>query len=120
MFDEILNAVKEHLTNNPQVANAIPADQADAIHNEIANHVTNALSGQGQGDATASSGGGLSGLLGKLESEVTSGSPIVNAIGGGLVSSLASKFGLGPAATGAIAASLPGLLQKLAPKTSAQ
>jgi uncharacterized protein YidB (DUF937 family) len=121
MFDEILNAVKEHLGNNPQVANAIPADQADAIHNEIATHVTNALSGQGQSDATGSSGGGgLSGLLGKLESEVTSGSPIVNAIGGGLVSSLASKFGLGPAATGAIAASLPGLLQKFAPKTPAQ
>jgi uncharacterized protein YgiM (DUF1202 family) len=39
MFDQILNLVKEHLANNPQVASAIPADQADEVHREIATHV---------------------------------------------------------------------------------
>jgi len=121
MFDEILQAVKEHFANNPQIAAAIPADQHDAVHNEIATHIANGVAaGQtagAPGQETAT-GGGMSGLLGKLESEITSGNPIVNAIGGGLVSSLASKLGLGPAATGAIAASLPGLLQKFAPKPS--
>ena len=118
MFDEILQAVKDHFASNPQLAAAIPADQHDAVHNEIATHIANSVSGQdaAAGGTPEASGGGMSGLLGKLESEITSGNPIVNAIGGGLVSSLASKLGLGAAATGAIAASLPGLLQKFAPK----
>jgi len=53
-----------------------------------------------------------------LQGAVTSGSPVTNAIEGGLVSSLASKFGLPPMATGAIAGALPGLLQKFAHKAN--
>lgn len=106
MFDEILKAVQDHFAENPQLAAAIPADQHDAVHQELANHIANNLSGQEQDS------GGLSGILGKLESEITSGNPIVNAIGGGLVGSLTSKLGLGSAVSGAIAASLPALLQK--------
>ena len=116
MFDDILKAVKDHFAENPQIAAAIPADQHDAVHHEIATQISNNMaSGQ---DAAAGSGG-LSGLLGKLENEIGSNNPIVNAIGGGLVGSLASKFGLGSAASGAIAASLPALLQKLVPKQAA-
>jgi len=48
----------------------------------------------------------------------SSTSPITSAIEGGLVASLGSKFGLPPAATGAIAAALPGLLQKFAHKAN--
>ena len=111
MFEEILNTVKQHLAENPEVANAIPAEQQEAIHNEIAAHVTNAMTPPAAGAA----GGGdlLGGLLGKLESAIGSGNPIANAVEGGLVASLTSKFGLSPAVTGAIAASLPGLMQKL-------
>jgi len=100
MFDQILELVKEHMGNNPQIAAAIPADQQDAIHNEIANHVANSMP-QGQE-------GGLGGLL----SGLTSGGGMASAIEGGLVSTLASKFGLPPEVTGAISASLPGLLSK--------
>jgi hypothetical protein len=64
----------------------------------------------------SSNQGGTTGLLSSLENGVTSGSPITSAIEGGLVSSLGSKFGLPPAATGAIAAMLPGLLQKFVTK----
>ncbi len=110
MFDEILQAVKEHLANNPEIAAAIPAGQAEAVHTEIANHVANSLSAE-------SAGSGLSlYVMGKLESAVAAGGPVTNAIEGGLVSSLATKFGLPPSATGAIAGALPGLLQKFANK----
>ena len=116
MFEEILNTVKQHLAETPEIANHISADQQEAVHNEIANHVANGLSTSGD-----AGGGMLGGLLGKLESAIGSGNPVANAVEGGLVSSLASKFGLPPAATGAIAASLPGLLQKLMNKqTTAQ
>ena len=112
MFDQILDLVKGQLGSNPQVASSIPADKADAVHEEIANHVTQGLATQ------AATQGGVGGLLSKLQSGMASGSPITSAIEGGLVSSLASKFGLPPAVTGAIAASLPGLLQKFAHKAN--
>ncbi|HEX2606793.1 MAG TPA: hypothetical protein VHK91_05415 [Flavisolibacter sp.] len=112
MFDQILNLVKEHLGNNPQVNAAIPQGQQDAVHHEIANQVTNGLAGQ------AAAQGGVGGLLSKLQNGLSSGSPVTSAIEGGLVSSLGSKFGLPPMATGAIAAALPGLLQKFAHKAN--
>jgi len=124
MFDEILKAVKDHFAENPQLAAAVPADQHDALHNEVATHIANGLpadsaSAGAPAAAEASAGSGFSGILSKLENEITSGNPIVNAISGGLVGSLASKFGLGGAASGAIAASLPALLQKFASKPAA-
>lgn len=114
MFDQILDLVKEHLGNNPEVSAAIPADQQDAIHNEIANHLNNAVTSQ-----PADGGGGMfGGILSKIEGGMSSGSPVASAIEGGLVSSLASKFGLPPSVTGAIAGALPGLLQKYTSRTA--
>jgi hypothetical protein len=104
MFDQILQLVKEHMAENPQVAAQIPPEQAEAVHQEIAAHLTNGLQGQ------APVGGG--GLLSQLEGSLASGNILTSSIAGGLVGSLGSKFGLGPAATGAIAAALPGLLQR--------
>jgi hypothetical protein len=108
MFDQILQLVKEHLGENPQVQSAIPPDQADAIHNEIATHLNNNVSNH-----PTEEGGGL---LSKLENSMASGGTLTSAVEGGLVSSLTSKFGLSPAITGAIAGMLPGLLQKFAQK----
>jgi len=110
MFDEILQLVKDHLGGNSEINAAIPAGQTDAVHNEIASHIANGLSAQTDGS------GGLSGLVGKLESGVASGGALSSAVEGGLVSSLAGKFGLPASVTGAIAGALPGLLQKLAGK----
>ena len=112
MFDQILDLVKEHVNNNPQISSAIPDDKKEAVNKEIASHVTNGLQNQ------AESRGGAGGLLSMLQNAVTSGSPVTNAIEGGLISSLASKFGLPPMATGAIAGALPGLLQKFARKAA--
>ena len=113
MFDEILQMVKEHMGNNPEVASAISSDQADAIHNEIANHISNGV----QSQAPAQSTGG--GLLSEIESSIGSGGLATSAIAGGLVSSLASKFGLPPSVTGAIAGALPGLMEKYVNKNNA-
>ena len=107
MFDEILQAVKEQLSNHPDASNLSP-EQADALHNEVATHINNAVAQQGSGG----------GLLGSLESALTSGSPVVSAIEGGLMNSLTTKFGLPPAITGAISGALPGLLQKFGSNNS--
>lgn len=112
MFDQILDLVKQQLGGNSQISSAIPAGQADEVHNEIASHITNGLASH------ASAQGGVGGLLSMLQGGVSSGSPITGAIEGGLASSLASKFGLPPMVTGAISAALPGLLQKFSQKAS--
>ncbi|HEX8314015.1 MAG TPA: hypothetical protein VF609_03430 [Flavisolibacter sp.] len=112
MFDQILNMVKDQVGNNPQVASTLPAGQEEAVHHEVANQITHGLASQ------AATQGGVGGLLSTLQGGITSGNPVVNAIQGGLVGSLGSKFGLPPAATGAIAAALPGLLQKFAHKAN--
>jgi hypothetical protein len=112
MFDQVLDIVKQQLGNHPQVASAIPAAQTDAVHHEVATQVTNGLA------TNAAAFGGVGGLLSKLQGGLTKGSPITNAIEGGLVSSLGSKFGLPPMVTGAIAGALPGILQKFAQKAN--
>jgi hypothetical protein len=142
MFEQILELVKDHIGNDPQIAQHIPPEQADAVHQAIAEHVTNTLQSQGQptenpatqsplgglgaltgqgglGTLTGPGGlssltqGGLGGLVSQFTSGLQSGSPLAAAIEGGLVGTLGSRFGLGPAATGAIAAALPGLLQRM-------
>ncbi len=106
MFEDVLKIVKEHLGSHPEVTEAIPADQVDDVHREVASQVTDHLKDQ------SSSSGGLGGMLGTLGAGLSSGSTASNAIEGGLVSSLGSKFGLSPMVTGAIAASLPAIIQK--------
>ena len=159
MFEQILALVKDHIGNDPQIAQHIPPEQADAVHQAIAEHVTNTLQSQsqptegpaiqpspgGSGALTGQTGlgggfaqagpggltgqgglgglaqgglgglaqGGLGGLVSQFTNSLESGSPLAAAIEGGLVGSLGSRFGLGPAATGAIAAALPGLLQRM-------
>jgi hypothetical protein len=111
MFDEILKMVKDQLGNNQEVS-SLPADQQDAVHHEVAAHVTNELKSQ------ASAQGGAGGLLSMLQDSLTSGSPMVNAIQGGLVGGILGKLGLNSAVTGAIAGALPGLLQKFLHKAN--
>lgn len=112
MFDQILDMVKEHLGNNPQVTSNLSPAQQDDLHKEVAGQITQGLATQ------APQQGGVGGLLQSLQHAATSGGPVVGAIEGGLISSLTSKFGLPPAVTGAIAGALPGLLQKFAHKAN--
>lgn len=111
MFDEVLKMVKDQLGNN-QAITSLPPDQQDAVHREVATHVTNELKNQ------ASAQGGAGGLLSMLQNSLTSGSPVVHAIEGGLVGGLLGKFGLSPTIAGAVTAALPGLLQKFVHKAN--
>jgi hypothetical protein len=106
MFDQILQLVKDQLNAHPQIAGNIPPEQADQIHNEIATHITNSL--QNPQPSPPEAGG----ILSQLENSLASGGLATSAITGGLVGSLASKFGLSPMITGAIAAAIPGLIKK--------
>ena len=112
MFDEILQIVKDQLNGNPHLANSIPNENTAAVHDDIAAKVTDSIKGQ------AINQGGIEGLLSTLQNGIGEGSMMTNAISGGLISSLTSKFGLPPAITGAIAGMLPALLQKFANKVN--
>jgi hypothetical protein len=113
MFDQILDLVKEHMGNNPEIASAVPAEKQGEMQQEIANHIQGGLQSHAEG------AGGAGGLLSMLAGGGQGGGGAVsNAISGGLVASLASKFGLPASATGAITAAIPGLLQKFAHKAN--
>ena len=112
MFDKILDLVKEQLSSDSQVASTIPDNQKDAVYNEVATHLTSGLTNHDTLE------GGVGGLLSMLQDTNTTGNPLTNAMQGGLLNTLASKFNLPPAAVGAIAGALPGLLQKFAHKAA--
>jgi uncharacterized protein YidB (DUF937 family) len=112
MFDQILEMVKSHLGNNPEITSNLSPEKQDELHNEVATQITQGLATQ------APQQGGVGGLLQSLQNAATNGSPITGAIEGGLISSLAARFGLPPSITGAIAGALPGLLQKFAMKAN--
>lgn len=129
MFEQILQAVKEHLGNNPELAAAIPPEHAEALHQEIATQIhenlQNQASAAGQtAPAAEAAGSGLldnlggkaSELLHSIEGSLSSGGIGTSAVTGGLVGALSSKFGLPSAVTGAIAAAVPGLIQKFMQK----
>jgi hypothetical protein len=102
MYEEILQLVKEHLTNNPEVAATVPAEQADSVHQEIAEQIHTGL----QNPASLLGEGGITSLL-------SGGMGASNPIVSNLVNNLVAKCGLSPEAGGAITAALPGLLQKV-------
>jgi hypothetical protein len=114
MFDQILQLVKEHLNSNPELTGNMTAEQADQVHREIATHITNGLQAQTPAADTGA------GILSQLENNLASGSIPTSAISGALIGSLASKFGMSPLITGAIAAALPGLMQKFMQRNSAE
>jgi hypothetical protein len=110
MFDQLLQMVKDHVGASSLTAAGISPEQADAVHQEIASHLNQGLISQ------AAAQGGAGNLLSMLSSSLQSGNLVASSITGGLVGSLAGRFGLPPAVTGAIAASLPALLQRFAAK----
>jgi hypothetical protein len=112
MFNQILQLVKEHLDNSPEVSNQIPDDKKEAVYNEITTHLHKGLNND---EALP---GGTDNILSMLKNAMSSDNPLVHAIEGGIVGSLASKFGFSPVITGAVAGALPGLLQKYARKAA--
>ena len=113
MFDQILDLVKDHLNNNPEIASQIPDDKKEEVHKEVASQITEGIKNQ----ATASQGG-IGGLLSSLQNSIAGGGTIPSAIEGGLVGALTNKLGLSPAISGAIAGAIPGILQKFVHKVN--
>src|SRR5258706_6849785 len=111
MFEQILQVVKEHMSSNPQLAESIPPEHMDAVHQEIATHIHENLQGQNATPDTQGAAGG--GILSTIENSLASGNIATSAIAGGLVGGLASKFCLPAAGTRANAAAVTGLLQKV-------
>jgi hypothetical protein len=111
MYEEILQIVKEHLTNNPEVAATIPEEQADSVHREIADQIHTGI----QNPAALLGEGGIASLMGEggIASLMSGGPSSANPIVSNLVGNLVSKCGLSPEAGNAISAALPGLLQKV-------
>ena len=110
MFDKILELVKEHFEGNPEIKSKLTDEQKAAVATEVATHLTTGLTNH---EALP---GGTGGILTMLEDAASADNPLTNAIEGGLINSLACKYGLSPAVTGSIAEALPGLLQKFALK----
>ncbi|MCF8449217.1 MAG: hypothetical protein K9G49_05035 [Taibaiella sp.] len=102
MFDQILQLVKEQMSNSTELTAAIPAQQQEAVNSEIANHVTEKLQAQGAGGMLDMLGGGMD----------------INNITSGLAEKLGTKFGLPQMVTGAIVSALPGLLKQFTGKDS--
>lgn len=120
MFEQILALVKEHIGNDSQITASLPAEHAEAIHQEIATHLHDNL--QSPGGAPTSAAGSIpgtstgGGILSTIENSLASGGVAANAITGSLIGALSNKFGLSPAVSGAIAGAVPGLLAKLVHK----
>jgi|GEM_PF-315064 len=133
MFEQILQAVKDHIASDPQLAASIPPEQAEAVHQEIAAHIHEQVQNHAAAPAEAAaqvpaaeSGGGLGslgsmagGLLSNIEHSLASGGIGTSVVSGGLIGALSSKLGLPSAVSGAIAAAVPGLLQKFMQKNAA-
>ena len=60
MFDQILDLVKDHLGNNPEIASQIPDDKKEEVHKEVASQITSGIKDQ------AAQQGGIGGLLSSL------------------------------------------------------
>ena len=130
MFEQILQAVKEHIASDPQLAASIPPEQAEAVHQEIAAHIHEQVQNQatagtetaGQPVAAAGQESGLGGmaggLLSNIEHSLASGGIGTSLASGGLIGALSGKLGLPSAVSGAIAAAVPGLLQKFMQKSA--
>jgi hypothetical protein len=116
MFEQILQEVKEKFSGFAGEGQDVPTEHADAIHQEIANHIHNSVQASDTKGIPSASGG----ILSELENSLTSGNLLTSAVTGGLVGSLGSRFGLSSAVTGAIAASLPGLIEKYMRKNAAE
>ena len=61
MFDKILELVKEHFENNPEIKSKLTDEQKDAVATEVATHLTTGLTNH---EALP---GGTGGILSMLE-----------------------------------------------------
>ncbi len=102
MFDQVLNAVKQHLDQDPAIAGQIPAEHREEVHQEVAKGVTDGLKNQ--------AGGGLAGMVSSLTGG--GGGSMVSSVTSAVTERLTGKFGLSQSAVQSISAAVPQIVQK--------
>ncbi|HEY1006096.1 MAG TPA: hypothetical protein VGD92_02915 [Sphingobacteriaceae bacterium] len=102
MFDQVLNAVKQHLEQDPAIAGQIPAEHKEEVHQEVAKGVTDGLKNQ--------AGGGLGGMVSSLTGG--GGGSMVSSVTSAVTERLTGKFGLSQSAVQSISAAVPQIVQK--------
>lgn len=103
MFDQVLNAVRQHLDQDPAVARQIPAEHREEVHQEVAKGVTDGLKNQ--------AGGGLGGMVSSLTGGGGGGS-VVSSVTSAVSERLTGKFGLSQSAVQAISGAVPKIVQQ--------
>ena len=109
MFDQVLQLVKQQLGSDPNVSSAIPAGQADAVHQEVANGVTDGL----KSNLTS---GGIGGMISSFTGGGSNSGGVSSTIQKAVADRLKGKFGLSEGAINSITAALPGIIQKFTNK----
>lgn len=107
MFDQILQEVKQHLAQDPNVASKIPPEHAEEVHREVAQGVTDGLKEQ-------ATGGGLGGMVSSLTGGGGGGGAdsLIPKVTKAVADRLNGKFGLSPQVVQSISGAIPGILQK--------
>lgn len=105
MFDQILQEVKQHLAQDPNVASKIPPEHAAEVHREVAQGVSDGLKEQ-------AISGGLGGMVSSLTGGGGNAASLIPKVTKTVADRLNGKFGLSPQVVQSISGAIPGILQK--------
>ncbi|WP_407430164.1 hypothetical protein [Arcticibacter sp.] len=105
MLDKVLDLVKQHVSNNPEIAKLIPPGQEEDVNKEVA-------SGVNEGLKNSFSSGGIGGMLSSLTGGSGNGDMSEN-IAKAVADRLQGKFGLSPEVIKKISNAIPGIVQQL-------
>lgn len=105
MFDKVLDLVKQHISNNPEIAKYVPPGQQEEVNKEVATGVNEGLK-----DSFTS--GGIGGMLSSLTGGAGNSDMSAN-IAKAVAERLEGKFGLSPEVIKKISTAIPGIIQKL-------
>lgn len=105
MLDKVLDLVKQHISNNPEIAKFVPPGQQEDVNNEVA-------TGVNEGLKNSFTSGGIGGMLSSLTGGAGDGDMSAN-IAKAVAERLQGKFGLSPEVIQKISTAIPGIIQKL-------
>lgn len=105
MFDKVLDLVKQHIANDPEISELVPPGQQEDVNREVA-------SGVNEGVKDSFTSGGIGGMLSSLTGGA-GGGDMSASIAKAVAERLHGKFGLSPEAIQKISSAIPGIIQKL-------
>lgn len=105
MLDKVLDLVKQHISNNPEIAKLVPPGQQEDVNKEVASGVSDGLK-------NSFTSGGIGGMLSSLTGGAGNNDMSEN-IAKAIAERLQGKFGLSPEVIQKISTAIPGIIQKL-------